>query len=384
VSRLVSFPPALDSNPYQRLLYEHLVAEGIEVVEGDAVEAGFLRFRWIVRHRADVDVVHFHWPQGLWHHHGGPEALRRPLSWVKLALLAARLPFARALGYRLVWTIHQVNPHEGGGRLDRAGARVLARNCDLLLAHDEGTAADARARLGSAALSVEIVPHGNYRGVYPAGRGREEAREELGIAPGAFAFLCFGEIRAYKGIDRLLEAFAAVEAPDVKLVIAGRPVDQASDAAVREAAARDERIVPLLGFVPDERVTELFAACDAAVLARKPGTSGSLLLALSLDTPVVAPRAQAYDELLDGGAAGWLFDAATPGALAETLTEAASDPEAARAKAAAAGAVADRLAWPGIAARFAELLRAQPRRPRRRSSSSSATTSGARQATHGQ
>ena len=69
--------------------------------------------------------------------------------------------------------------------------------------------------------------------------------------------------------------------------------------------------------------------------------------------------------------------------LAAALAAAASDPEAARAKAAAAGRVADRLAWPGIAAQVAELLRAQPRRPRRRSSSSSATTSGARQATHG-
>ena len=384
MSRLVSFPPALDSNPYQRLLYEHLAAEGFQVVAGEGIEEGFLRFRWILRHRDDVDIVHFHWPQGLWHHHGGPPRLRRTLSWVKLALLAMRLPFARRLGYRLVWTIHQVNPHEGGGRLDREGARVLARNCDLLLAHDEGTAADARARLGGAARNVEIVPHGNYRGVYPAGRQLEEARAELVIAPGTFAFLCFGEIRAYKGVDRLLEAFSAADLPDAKLVIAGRPVDEASDAAVREAAERDPRIVPLLGFVPDERVTELFAACDAFVLARKPGTSGSLLLALSLDTPVIAPRAQAYRELLDDGAAGWLFDAAAPGGLAETLAAAASDPEAARVKAAAAGRVADRLAWPGIAARFAELLRAQPRRPRRRSSSSSATTSGARQATHGQ
>jgi beta-1,4-mannosyltransferase len=206
-------------------------------------------------------------------------------------------------------------------------------------------------------------------------------REELGVAPETFVFLCFGEIRAYKGMDRLLAGFEAADlGDDVALVIAGRPVDDASAAAVTEAAARDPRIRPLVGFVPDERVTELFDACDAAVLARKPGTSGSLLLALSLDTPVVAPAAPAYDELLAGGKAGWLFG---PGGLGDALREAASDPAAAREKAAAAGAVADTLGWPGIAARVAVALRAQPPKRRRRRSSSSATNSGARQATHG-
>jgi beta-1,4-mannosyltransferase len=381
VTRVYSHPPALRTNPYQRLLYDHLSAEGFQLVEGAEVDGGFLRFRWLWRHRDDIDILHFHWPQGLWQHLRGPRALRGPLSALKLGALAVRLPIARTLGYRVAWTIHQVDPHEGGRALDRAGARLLARNADVLLAHDADTAADAKARLGRAAAGVATIPHGNYRGVYPAGRPRDAVREELGIAPDAFTFLCFGEIRAYKGIDRLLAGFeAAGLGDDVALVIAGRPVDDASAAAVNDAAARDPRIRPLLGFVPDERVTELFGASDAAVLARKPGTSGSLLLALSLDTPVVAPAAPAYEELLAGGEAGWLFER---GGLAGALREAASDPAAAREKAGAAGAVADTLGWPGIAARVAAELRAQPPKRRRRRSSSSATNSGARQATHG-
>jgi glycosyltransferase involved in cell wall biosynthesis len=382
VKRLVSYPPALTSNPYQRLLYDHLAAEGFQLVEDEALQPGFLRFRWLWRNRRTIDILHFHWPQGLWEHNRGPAALRGPLSTVKVAALAARLRAARALGYTLVWTIHQVDPHEGGGRRDRIGTRALARNAHVLLVHDAHTAADARARLGRAARDVAIVPHGNYRGWYPEGRPRAQVRAELGLSDATFAFLCFGEIRAYKGIDRLLEAFAATDLPDAALIIAGRPVDAAAQTAVETAAARDPRIKPLLGFVPDERVTELFAAADAAVLARKPGTSGSLLLALSLDTPVVAPRSDAYDALLRDGGAGWLFDASAPDGLAAALRDAASDPAAARAKAGVAGEVADELGWPGIAARVAALLRAQDRRPRRRSPSSSSSTSGARQATH--
>ena len=52
------------------------------------------------------------------------------------------------------------------------------------------------------------------------------------------------------------------------------------------AAAADERIKPLLEFIPDERVSELFAASDAAVCPRQDGgTSGALILALSMGVP---------------------------------------------------------------------------------------------------
>src|SRR4051794_20198158 len=286
--RVASFPPALEANPYQRLLYEHLAAEGVELVDDADVNEGWLRMSWLLRHRSSLEVLHMHWPQGLWRVERGGPALQRALAWVKLATLAVRLPLARRLGYRLVWTVHQVKPPESRKRLDLAGARLLARNCDVLIAHDEDTAADARALLRRD--KIAIVPHGNYRGVYPPGRPAAEVRRELGLSPSTFVFLCFGEVRAYKGLDRLLDAWRSASLPDAALVVAGRPVDAASSEAVETAARADARIKPLLGFVPDERVTELFGACDAAVIARNPGTSGSLILSLSLGRPVIAPR----------------------------------------------------------------------------------------------
>src|SRR5688572_25182443 len=112
---LASFPGVLPTNPYQRLLYEHLEPLGIRVVDGARFEAG-----WLWRCRDRVAALHFHWPQSYWRHERGPGRLRRPLSYVKLAVFAARLATARALGYRIAWTIHQVFPHEVvDRRLDR-------------------------------------------------------------------------------------------------------------------------------------------------------------------------------------------------------------------------------------------------------------------------
>jgi glycosyltransferase involved in cell wall biosynthesis len=352
---IASFPSVLSTNPYQRLLYAELARHGFEVAPDAPFDLGWLR-----RSRGSVRILHFHWPQSYWRNERGPRPLRRLLAYPKLALFALRLAAARRLGYLVVWTVHQVYPHERvGGPVDRLGARILARAADLLLVHDRGTADTVAAELPDRAEKVAIVPHGPYTGVYPPGRNRETVRRELGLSDDTFAFLCFGDLRTYKGVAFALEAFEAADAPHAALVVTGGIEDGAQAGAVRAAAAADPRILDRLGFVPDEGVAELFSACDAALLSRTDGgTSGSLILALSLGLPVVAARRPAYEELLDGDAAGWLFEPGDRGSLAATLARAAStDPDVLASKRAAASAQAARLRWDEIGARTAALMR---------------------------
>jgi beta-1,4-mannosyltransferase len=352
---IASFPSVLTTNPYQRLLYAELARHGIELTPDVPFDLGWLR-----RSRGSVRILHFHWPQAFWRNERGPRPLRRLLSYPKLGLFWLRLTAAKRMGYRVVWTVHQVYPHERvGGPLDRLGARILARAADLLLVHDRGTADTVAAELPAQAGKVEIVPHGPYSGVYPPGRDRATVRRELGLGDDTFAFLCFGDLRTYKGVAFALDAFEAAEAPNAALVVTGGIGDGAQADAVRAAAEANPRILDRLGFVPDERVAELFAACDTALLSRNDGgTSGSLILALSLGLPVVAARRPAYEELLDGDAAGWLFEPGDRASLAATLTCAAStDPDELAAKRAAAAAQVARLRWDEIGARTANLMR---------------------------
>src|SRR5262249_14221993 len=126
---VAALPRELPTNPYCELLYRHVARLGIEVVEGSS------RLRWLLRHRRRVRVLHFHWPE----RHCRRESPRSALGF------AVRLVVARALGYRLVWTVHNAAPHEGtsaGDRLVRAALRRLA----TLVVHCEA----ARAPLGRA------------------------------------------------------------------------------------------------------------------------------------------------------------------------------------------------------------------------------------------
>jgi glycosyltransferase involved in cell wall biosynthesis len=355
-----SFPAVNGANPYQRLLYEELAGQGL-ILAPDAR----LKLHWLARNRRRVAVLHFHWPQTYYVWEREPAVLRPLLSWPKLALFGTRLAVARRLGYRIVWTVHQVLPHERArARLDRLGTRALARACDLLLAHDDATAREVERTLGGSAARLEVVPHGSYVGVYPRGRPRSEVRAELAVPVDSFVFLCFGQIRAYKEVAGLLAAFAEVDDPDVRLVVAGVPVDGAAAATVLAAAGSDPRVVPLLEFVSDDRVTELFDAADAVVVPRVDGgTSGSLLLALSLGKPAVVARTDTYRELIGEGRAGWTFDPADPGSFRDALAEAAGAPEAAARRGDAALRIAEGFSRADVGARTAGLLREILNRP---------------------
>ena len=347
--RLARFPPSPGRNPYMKLLDGGLREHGV-----DCVGEPPLTFRWLARARNDVDVLHFHWRPDLyytWYRRsgrgtrGGRPRAQNLRSWVRLGLFACRLRAARLLGFRLVWTIHEVYPPETSRRpagavsrrIDRLGSRVLAGSCDLLLAHDRVVADRARREFGKPFGRVEVVPHPSFVGVYAAGRPRAVVREELGVGRDAFVFLCFGAIRPDKSIGVVLDAFRGIERRDVALVVAGLVEDLPSRDAVLEAAALDERIRPLVEFVPPDRVGDLHAAADAFVLGRsEPWTSGSLILALSLGVPSIAADVSPYDGLTQAGRAGWLYRPGDVESLREAMCEAAGDPARAREKGQAA------------------------------------------------
>ena len=322
---IASFPPVIGTNPYQRLLYEHLIPHDLYLVPRSRLSFGML-----IRERHRVGVLHFHWPQGCYQQPRGPRWVRVLLSWPRIALFAVRLLVARALSYRVMWTVHQVIPHEPLSRyVDIAGARVLAAASNVLIVHDKATERSGRALLGRSGRRISVLAHGSYIGAYPPGRDRSAVREALDIPASAFVVLAFGMIRAYKGSSLLLDAFQRADIEDAVLIFAG-PALGAAAAPIEAAARQDPRIRTLLGYVEDEDVTGLFAAADVAAISRHDGgTSGAIILAMSMGVPVVTARLPAYEDLLGGGSAGWLFEPGDSAAFAAALVAARTDPLAA-------------------------------------------------------
>lgn len=129
-----------------------------------------------------------------------------------------------------------------------------------------------------------------------------------------FAFL--GAIRPYKNVPALLSAFRDAPEAGWRLVVAGKPLSADVRVDVSRRADGDDRIRLDLDFVPRERVQLYTRAADLLVFPyRDILNSGSALLALSFDRPILVPDRGALAELRQTVGDEWVrtYDGALDG-----------------------------------------------------------------------
>jgi beta-1,4-mannosyltransferase len=285
----VAVAPVLAENPYQELLERELRALGA------TFEHPRLALRWALRTR--VDVLHLHWLEYVTGSHA-VESFHVTRVALRTARLFAVLLMLRARGARVVWTVHNLRPHDARhARFDLNVSRLVARLADRVIAHSHHAAQLIERTYG--VRGVAVAYHGGYEDHYESDAvDRGAVRRHLRLPDEAHVALAFGQIRAYKQVPELISAFRTLPGSDLRLIVAGRPDSESLETRVRDAAAGDDRITLIMKHVPDRDVSELHAVADVAVLAyREVFSSGVLMLALSLGVPVIAPRGGTADEL---------------------------------------------------------------------------------------
>jgi glycosyltransferase involved in cell wall biosynthesis len=246
---------------------------------------------------------------------------------------ARALQTARRLGLKRIWTVHNIEPHDGADWLDRLGYRIAARNTDLLVCYSQAAAAQVRDRYQPRGEVIGIA-HGNYAGIYPAPRDRETVLREFGLDPRLPVVSCVGLIRRYKGLDVACDAVRSLGGA-VQLAICGGPHSPAD----AEFVAHEMRGLPgvlVARSLSDQEFADIISASEAVLLPyRKITGSGSLLAAWTLGRGVIASDLPLFREMLaDEPDAGELFPEGDSAGLAQTIMHYLSKPADERAKAA--------------------------------------------------
>jgi glycosyltransferase involved in cell wall biosynthesis len=217
----------------------------------------------------------------------------------------------RALGKRLVLTVHNVNAgaRDGSdGPLNRISLRIQYALADHLFVHTELMREQLETGFGVPSSKATVIPFGINETVSSTGMTREEARSEIGLSLADEVILFFGNIAPYKGLEYAIQAMVRLSGarPNARLVIAGRPKTAGDywlsiSEAIRETGLR-HRILAHTEFVPDEHIEAYFKAADVLVL---PYThvfqSGVLFLGYHFGLPaVVSDGGELRSAVVDG------------------------------------------------------------------------------------
>lgn len=288
--------PAFSSrkeNPYNWLLYSYMKDLGVGVDEFSLKQAIANNYK----------ICHLHWPELPLNNRNLLKAL------IKIQSLFLQLDWARSRGAKTVWTVHNLAAHEQFyPQLEAWFWQAFIRRLDgyITLSHAGMEAAQKRfPQLKN--LPGFVIPHGHYRGEYEDSISREAARQALGIPVSAKVVLFFGRIRAYKNVPQLIKAFKQVADPEAILCIAGLPEFPALADAIAEETGTDNRVRTYLDFIPQSKAQLYFRAADLVVLPyREILNSGSALLALSFDRPILVPLRGTLGELQAQVGADWV------------------------------------------------------------------------------
>jgi glycosyltransferase involved in cell wall biosynthesis len=341
--RISVYPPDVTrrQNPYFVEYHAALARRGIHASDDLVVD-----LQWLQARAQDVHALHFHWPEEIWRQ-GFDRATSRLGRAVRassrLMYLKRYLERSRRLGMKRIWTVHNLEPHEGVYRWDRYGYQLLARECDLVVCHSRSTV-DAVNRLFAPRAEMIVMPMGHLGDAYPPARPSSVVLNELGLDPGLPVVCALGRLRTYKGLDLVCE-IAAHLAGRVQFLVGGERNAGFDCAPLVRAAERTPGFALRQRSLTPQEFVDFMSASDAMLLPYSRITgSAALLTALGLNRGVVASDLAYFREILqEEPDAGVLVASRDPREWAESILAYLARPGESRRR--AARRLADRYSW---------------------------------------
>lgn len=200
---------------------------------------------------------------------------------------------------KCIGLVHNMIPHEPN-ILDKLLAPFYVKQTDGFVALSESVVRDI-ASLDKRNKPKAFSPHPVYDH-YGEKMSKTAACEALGLDETKNYMLFFGLVRAYKGLDWLLDAFAKVkdQLKDVQLIVAGEFYEEEDKYRAQiEANGLKDRVIVKNEFVADADLRKYFGAADLIVQPYKTATqSGVTQVAFHFEKPCLVTNVGGLGEII--------------------------------------------------------------------------------------
>lgn len=205
--------------------------------------------------------------------------------------------------------VHNMIPHEQN-ILDKILPPYFVKSMDGFIALSKSVVDDI-GKFDKKGKPRTFSPHPIYDH-YGILLDRNEALQQLGLDQNCRYVLFFGLVRAYKGLDLLIDAFADEKLRDsnIKLIVAGEFYQdesicrkQISDLGI------EDKIVIHNEFIPDDKVNLYFSAADIVAQTYKSATqSGVTQIAFHFEKPMLVTNVGGLGEIVINGKSGYVVE----------------------------------------------------------------------------
>jgi glycosyltransferase involved in cell wall biosynthesis len=330
--------------------FTHLFSQAVQNSGWDVRE-----FSWRPNRLFGPNVILLHWPDELFTATG---PIANAKVFAKIALLRAAKLFR---GIRLVWLVHETQPHDVG-RSAHWGANAFLNTLDGVIYLSQVSKLVSETDLPKLRQVPALVTrHGHYRFDMERPPG---ARRPPGSP---LNLVYFGQVRPYKNLDGLIRAARGFSPDQVRVKIIGWSKDPDFTQSLADLASMAPAVTLDIrdALAPQGDLEAALDDSDGVVLPyRNILNSGAALFALSRNRPVLAPRLGTLPELQAEIGSDWveLYDGDIG---ADSIRSFSARLHQSR----AATADLSRYEWDGIGAEIGEFfdrLSRQPHLPRPR------------------
>lgn len=285
-----------NDNPFLSILQSALAAQGCRTVHPKLFFA------------RQLDALHVHWLEApIW----GRFAARLPgLAEFRVLRLVQAARRLRAQGRPVVWTAHNLAPHDFASKRHERIYRwmregFLPHVTDVICMSETVRAQVADAFPALATARFHVVRHPHYRTHFAGMRKQTPGELQRLSQVRGKTIVTFGMLRPYKGIPATVLALRGL-AREFRFVVAGDG-PSAELRAIRRAMGDDPRFLLISRRLDDNEIAGLTGEADLVIFNfRSVLNSGSVLASLSLGKPVLAPALGAIRDLSEDIGPGYV------------------------------------------------------------------------------
>ena len=205
--------------------------------------------------------------------------------------------------------VHNMIPHEPN-ILDKILPPYFVKSMDGFMALSKSVTDDI-GKFDKQGKPRTFSPHPIYDH-YGIRLEHNEALQQLGLDANCRYVLFFGLVRAYKGLDLLLEAFAdsRIKDSNIKLIVAGEFYQDEN--IYRKQISNlgiEDKIIIHNKFIPDNKVNLYFSAADIVAQTYKSATqSGVTQVAFHFEKPMLVTNVGGLGEIVINGKSGYVVE----------------------------------------------------------------------------